>query len=129
MKLLILAGTDLNIQEENGWTALMVAAQKGHVECVKLLVQGGGDMNIRNKYGSTALLLARVEGHVDCVKLLIGEGADLNTWGENGTDWDSCFSKAGAEFVQSVRRTMPHVKKTKPQLNSKDTRGIILNAN
>ena len=34
---------------QDGWTALMVASQEGHVECVRMLLDRGAEVNMQNK--------------------------------------------------------------------------------
>ena len=57
-KLLIEAGTDVNAQSHEGYTALMLASGKSHTEIVKLLIEAGVEVNVQNKFGETALILA-----------------------------------------------------------------------
>ncbi len=47
-------GAPIDSRYKNGWTALHVAAFKGHLEVVKLLVSKGGDVNIRDNDYRTA---------------------------------------------------------------------------
>lgn len=51
-------------------TALMQAADNGHIEVVEMLLQEGADAAVTNRDGKTAADLARVNGHVAIVKLL-----------------------------------------------------------
>ena len=48
--------TDINIQNNNGVTALMFASQKGHLEIVKLLIEKGANVNAQSKSGWTTLM-------------------------------------------------------------------------
>jgi len=54
-KFLIDAGADINIQNNYGNTALILASQSSLYESVKLLLDAGADMSIKNKNGNTAL--------------------------------------------------------------------------
>ena len=56
---LIDAGADVNAADEDGQTALMAAAEKGHVSKVRLLLDKGANVNARDKSGKTALQYAR----------------------------------------------------------------------
>ena len=52
----------MNIQNEEGNTALHIASFNGYIEICKLLVEKGIEKNIRNKKGYTALHLASYNG-------------------------------------------------------------------
>lgn len=80
--LLVGAGVDINYQDEQGETALHVAARFGHEKCAKLLLDGTqdqrADTEIAEKtFGWTPIFIASVDGHLQIVKLLIDAGADL----------------------------------------------------
>jgi uncharacterized protein len=59
VKLLIDAKADVNAQEEEGSTALMLAAFQGNLEMVKLLVAAGADPKLQDEDGETAIVSAR----------------------------------------------------------------------
>lgn len=90
-------GVNPDFQDDNGYTALMYAAEFGHIEIVKLLtenkvldlilkgknklamtdstlkgliIHGGVDLNLRNRRGDTALVLAEKRGYTDIVRWL-----------------------------------------------------------
>ncbi|MHC4620631.1 MAG: ankyrin repeat domain-containing protein [Planctomycetota bacterium] len=70
---------NVNVEQTNGTTALMVAAQNGHMEIVKALLEAKADVNIQRKTdGVTALWMAAQNGHVEVVKLLLESKADVN---------------------------------------------------
>ena len=57
-------------------TALIMAANEGHVDCARLLMDAGADKEAKNKDGSTALICVAIEGDVDCVRLLLSAAVD-----------------------------------------------------
>ena len=73
---------DVNAANEDGITALMLAAAEGHTGIVRQLVASGANVNAattNNEFaGDTALILAASRGHTDIVRLLMEKGANLN---------------------------------------------------
>lgn len=70
-KLLIQVGADVNLQDEDGSTALMCATEHGHVDIVQhLLTQESCDPNLTDNDGSTALKVALEAGQKDIAVLL-----------------------------------------------------------
>jgi serine/threonine-protein phosphatase 6 regulatory ankyrin repeat subunit B len=63
----------------DGVTALHVAAQGGHLECVNLLIDSGADVTILDEENRTALMLAVKNNHADTAIALLKAGADPNT--------------------------------------------------
>ena len=49
---------DVNIRDEEGFTPLMLAADRGHKDAVKVLLAAGADVNIVNNNYDTALFIA-----------------------------------------------------------------------
>jgi len=67
---LIIAGTNPNIQNNDGETALMWAAGLGYIDIVKLLLNKGADINIKDNDGNTALNIAESKGYIDIAQLI-----------------------------------------------------------
>uniref|UniRef100_A0A5F9CC28 Fibronectin type III and ankyrin repeat domains 1 n=1 Tax=Oryctolagus cuniculus TaxID=9986 RepID=A0A5F9CC28_RABIT len=65
----------VDVPNKFGFTALMVAAQKGYTRLVKILVSNGTDVNLKNGSGKDSLMLACYAGHLDVVKYLRRHGA------------------------------------------------------
>ena len=72
---LLVAGADVNMKDNQGWTALMTASFYGHGGIVDALLAAGADINISDVYGQTALYCAVVKNR-RCVARLLMEGAD-----------------------------------------------------
>jgi ankyrin repeat protein len=68
----LLLPTDIWIDcpDENGNTALMLAAHRGNTEMVKLLLKEGANKNLRNKDGKKAIKIAQENVNYGIVKLL-----------------------------------------------------------
>ncbi|XP_031413567.1 ankyrin repeat domain-containing protein 33B, partial [Meleagris gallopavo] len=71
---------DVNQQDTEGNTALMMAAQAGHITIVNYLLNyfPALDVERRDARGLTALMKAAVQGQQDCVTALLLAGADLH---------------------------------------------------
>lgn len=54
-------------------TALMLAADNGHVACVALLIGAGAEVNMKQGSGYP-LFMATAKGHSECVRLLVEAG-------------------------------------------------------
>ncbi|MEI0477590.1 ankyrin repeat domain-containing protein [Brachyspira pulli] len=61
---------NVNIQDDVGNTALILACMEGHIKVVEILVKANADKSIVNKYGNDALFYAKQNNHPDIVKLI-----------------------------------------------------------
>ncbi|XP_077583153.1 photoreceptor ankyrin repeat protein [Stigmatopora nigra] len=84
---------DINHQDNEGNTALMIASQAGHISTVMYLLNyyPGIDTEIRDCRGFTALIKAAMTGRDDVVAALLMAGADIQatdtTKGRSSQDW------------------------------------------
>ena len=76
IRLLVLAGADVNESEPSGRTVLMWAAQWTSPENVRLLLDHGADIHARQKDGWTALMFAC--NRPKNIQVLLQHGADPN---------------------------------------------------
>lgn len=75
--------SNFNIINGDGYTPLMFAVMRGHVECVRYLINECSDIhvdvNIADKSGATALLWAVKNDHPQCIReLLLSPEIDVN---------------------------------------------------
>ena len=71
-------GARPDIQDNEGMTAMMLAAQIGWREGVERLLIARADPNVTNRRGETALIYAVQRADVPLVRLLVVNGADPN---------------------------------------------------
>lgn len=70
---------DPNESDQDGRTALHIAASKGNEQCVKLLLEYGADPNARDSEGKVPLWEAVYAEHDTVVQLLVKGGAELSS--------------------------------------------------
>ncbi|XP_075684635.1 ankyrin repeat domain-containing protein 33B [Rhinoderma darwinii] len=70
---------DVNWQDNEGNTALITAAQAGHITITNYLLNYYPDLDLekRNIHGFTALMKASIQGRTECVRALMLAGADI----------------------------------------------------
>ncbi|CAO3571376.1 unnamed protein product [Mortierella alpina] len=77
--LLALPSIQVDMQDEEGETALYQAAAAGSTECVQLLLHAGASATLGNEESITPLIIASYNGFVSICRLLIAMGhADVN---------------------------------------------------
>ena len=77
-------GVDVNIQDEHGIAALIVAAACGHTDATTLLLKYNADKNIRDKEGSTPLMVAAAANRIAVLNLLIATNANIDAKNKHG---------------------------------------------
>ncbi|KAG0483418.1 hypothetical protein HPP92_011502 [Vanilla planifolia] len=92
--------------DQNGWTALHVAAFKGRAEAVRELLERGAEVEAVDDEGYTPLRCALEAGHTEVALLLVGSGARAGLKGLVKADvgihrgamafWESCAAAVSA---------------------------------
>lgn len=78
VKEFLAAGTSVNSINEEGHTALMLAAYNGYSDILLALINGGASVDLRDMMGRTALLYASTGPFPETVKILLDKGAEPN---------------------------------------------------
>lgn len=86
----IAAGTDLNLKDDFGSTALAIATTFGKTDIALALIAGGADIEAKSGDGSTTLHTAAFFGRTEIVKSLLAKGANIEARNNyNGTALES----------------------------------------
>ncbi len=97
LRLLIIAGVDVNTTNTTGKTPLFLAADEGNIDCVKLLLEAEGiNINQADKDNETPLYRAAKNGHTECVRLLLAaKGINVNQANEDNETPLYCAANEG----------------------------------
>lgn len=88
LEFLLENGAEPNIVDLNGRSALMRAAELGHVQALKVLKDSNADSTLKDKQGKDVLfycLAAPTNRHDTCMKLVLTMGANFNNKTKDGT--------------------------------------------
>lgn len=99
-------GADVNAQADGapGHTALMFAAEFGHIEVGKSLLANGADINGVDDYNDPALNVAAFHGQLEFAKMLVEMGAELNMRGfSNRTALGHALNQGHEDVVLFLR--------------------------
>lgn len=97
----LIPGTDLNVMDKDGSTALTSAASF-YPKITKALIDAKADVNLPTKNGLTPLYCACRWGNVESVKMLIDAGADVNKETQMGTALLGSFNYSSAPIVKML---------------------------
>ena len=75
----------LDEQDNNGKTALHIAAEYGNYIFIDIILKKGGNPNLKDNNGQTPLHISASKGDPNCIKSLLNGGADLSLTNNNGS--------------------------------------------
>lgn len=101
VKELLETDININIKDDDGYTALTHSVYGGYLKCVKLLIKKGANVNIKDNNGYTALMEATTHGYIEIVKFLLENGADPNIRDNKG--YTSLMIAADTENPEIVK--------------------------
>merc|ERR1719262_1734416 len=82
--ILIQNGANVEIQDNDGQTALFGAVYAGHHQLVEELIDKKCPLEAHTKRGETALMWAAMNQQLQCLQVLVAAGAMIHTQDENG---------------------------------------------
>ena len=103
VKMLVKNGANSKYTSTSGWTALMVAAERGTGDMVETLIAAGSNVNATERnYGQTVLMFAARSAYQpkQKVRALLNAGADLNGATTNG--WNALMASANWGNLEMV---------------------------
>ena len=74
----------LKAANQQGGTALHLAAGGGHEGCLRLCLEAGADVSVSDEGGDTPLSMACFYGHTSCARRCLEAGADVNQADDDG---------------------------------------------
>jgi ankyrin repeat protein len=86
-------GLPVDVRDDAGNTALMLAAYHGRAGTVRALVERGADVDLRNQRDQSPVAGALFKGEDEVVRLLVGAGADLDAGTPSGRDTAAMFDR------------------------------------
>ena len=127
IKLLLENKADINLQDNDGWTALTVSLKylntNSSLETVKLLLKNGANVNIKNNKGRTPLMVASKyskEYSSEIVKLLIKYGAEVDDYNiiskhiiDNGEIFNLCINRIDFDNIEELKLIYSQINKNK----------------
>uniref|UniRef100_A0A8C3QJN2 Protein phosphatase 1 regulatory subunit n=1 Tax=Cyanoderma ruficeps TaxID=181631 RepID=A0A8C3QJN2_9PASS len=116
MRLLIQAGFNLNVQDNDGWTPLHAAAHWGVKEACSILAEALCDMDIRNKLGQTPFDVAD-EGLVEHLEMLQKKQTVVSFWRLFSTS-PITFSKEKILYEEDTLKSMETEEENKDSSSS-----------
>lgn len=97
-------GADAKAVASNGWTALHIAAENGHLEVTNCLLEAGADEKAVASNGWTALHIAAQNGHLKVANRLLQAGADAKAVASNGVT--ALYLAAGNGHLKVTNRLL-----------------------
>ncbi|XP_050796459.1 serine/threonine-protein phosphatase 6 regulatory ankyrin repeat subunit B-like isoform X2 [Gopherus flavomarginatus] len=70
-EMLLKSGADVNVEQENGETAMHVAARHGNLRMIKALIEEGGELTSQSKAGESPLHIAVQHCHLPVVEEIL----------------------------------------------------------
>ncbi len=129
VELLLKAGAKIDLQENEGWTALMMASLYSRTdsthETVQLLLEAGADVDLREKDGWTALMMAcryyKTDSTIATIELLLEADANIDLLKGSKTAFDFLDNNLSKFLNDTFKKEMNSEKNIKFRKNCQKT--------
>jgi ankyrin repeat protein len=100
---------EINATNHTGYTALITAAERGHLNIVQLLIANNADVNIQAyPSGYTALMVAIEQNHLEVVEALLKAKANIDTRDDAGqTAMNLAIQNKNLRMIAALSRVIP----------------------
>lgn len=97
---------DVNMQDQEGCSALYWSAIEGNLDAVTMLVEDGkANMDVCDVDNTSPLLAALQEGHLDIAEYLLDQGADGSL---ASNDWSPIHAAAAQGALHVLKKLLKH---------------------
>ncbi|KAJ7496262.1 hypothetical protein B0H11DRAFT_858116 [Mycena galericulata] len=110
--LLIEHNASVDLACKDGWTALHIASENGHLEIARLLIEHNASVDLACKDGWTALHLASENGHLEIARLLIEHTASVDPLTIDG--WTALHFASRNGHLEIARLLIEHTASVDP---------------
>ena len=98
------AGCDVDLQDDDGYSAVLWAAQTNNLAVARALIAAGADVNVKSKVeGISPLLAAAQSGNTKMIRTLLAGGADPNQVSTRGISALVAAVSRGDKAAPSVK--------------------------
>ena len=111
---------EIDLQDKEGWSALMLATQTGSIMKARWLMKKGASLNLRNTEGLTALMVASKNGCSEIAEIMLNYGAEVDSVDNSGISSLMLASEYG--FSTLVNMLLEH----KAEVDLQDKGGTLL---
>jgi tetratricopeptide (TPR) repeat protein len=98
---------NVDSKDNNNWTPLHYAAEKGYAEIVNILLQNRASINAENNGKATPLHFAARNGHIKVVVALLSRRATVNSTTQNN-NWTALHFAAKHNHIAIVKALIKH---------------------
>jgi fibronectin type 3 and ankyrin repeat domains protein 1 len=100
--ILIEHNVDINIQNENGRTAVMMAAFIGNINIIKQLRSHGASYTLKDKQNMTVVHFAVDGGHCDTLRYVLMDGGDKFIESKDNNGWTPLLRAASINSTAEI---------------------------